>query len=272
VDAGHRVIVPSTPGYCDTEAPLPYEYYTLKRIASDLVAILDTLGLPRAIFIGHDWGSMIVQRVALWYPERVLAIGLVCVPFAKPFRTYFPLEKLVQMYPNFAYQLWFAGPDAERELSTPENIEKFLKGIFRVTGDKGGKWNVGTDLLKKMGDPSLGKLWENETVWSYYLKSFVGHGSLAGPLTYYKTRELNHRDELELVQRGAKIECPAMFVGATHDQALPPKTWDSQGWVPQLETHVIDKTHWCLVEDEGKEVTPIIQKWVGEVSQMRANL
>lgn len=267
VQAGHRVIVPSTPGYCETEAPRPFEYYTFKRIATDLVTIASSLGISKAIYIGHDWGSMIVQRVAMWFPDRVVAVGAICVPFIKCKSTFTSLEKMIERYPNFSYQLFFASPEAEKVLSTPNTIEKFLKGIFRIKGDPRVTWNTSDNILEAIGDPSQGRLWENDGVWEYYLRSFQRKGTLRAPLTYYKTRELNFKDELELVDK-AKIQCPAMFIGAMEDRALPPSTWRGQGWVPQLERYVVSTGHWCLVEDEGKEIAPLIQMWVEKVSKV----
>jgi pimeloyl-ACP methyl ester carboxylesterase len=257
--------VPSPPGYCESESPRPWEYYTLKRIATDFIALLANLGIHRAVFIGHDWGSSIVQRIALWFPENVIAVGVVCVPFVRPEKVFTPLEEVVRKRPNFTYQLWFASPDSERVLSTPGAIETFLKGIFRIKGDAAVPWNVAGNSIEKMGNPSLGKVWENAEVWDYYRKSFQRQESLRGPLTYYKTRELNFRDELGLDGRG--IECPALFIGAKQDQALPPSTWRGQSWVKNLEQHSIEGGHWCLVEDGGKEVMPILLKWVAKVSK-----
>jgi pimeloyl-ACP methyl ester carboxylesterase len=179
-----------------------------------------------------------------------------------------PLTEIVRRRPNFAYQLWFASPDSERELSSPQAIEKFLKAMFRIKGDPPVLWNTGKDMMQAIGDPSLGKVWENQRVWEYYLRSFTRTGSLRGPLNYYKTRDLNFRDELELVANGkVKVSCPAMFIGAMEDRALPPSVWKGQEWVPQLEQYTVSQGHWCLVENGGKEIQPIIQKWVTKVSK-----
>jgi pimeloyl-ACP methyl ester carboxylesterase len=227
---------------------------------------MSNLGISKAIYIGHDWGSIIVQRVTLWYPDHVIALGVVCVGLLKPNAKFVPLDDMVKVYPNFAYQIYFASHQAEKELSTPDAIERFLKAIFRVKGDGPVKWNTGNDMLTKMGNPSLGKLWENQTVWQYYVRMFQKTGSLRGPLNYYKTRGLNYKDELELIDR-AQIKCPTIFIGALADVALPPTTWRGQGWVPQLERHSVNGGHWCLVEGEGKEIAPIIQSWVMKISK-----
>jgi len=208
-----------------------------------------------------------VQRVALWFPENVIAVGIVCVPFIRPSPTFVSLQQMVQARPNYTYQLWMASAEAENELSSKDSIERFLKGIYRIKGDEPVPFNNGLDLLKSMGNPNLGKLWESNEVWGYYLQEFTRRGNLSGPLTYYKTRGLNYRDELEIVDT-ARIRCPALFIGAKLDMAVPPPAWEGQEkWVTQVEKYEIERGHWCLVEDGGKDVNPILLEWVGKVSK-----
>lgn len=137
----------------------------------------------------------------------MIAVGAICVPFTKPKASFIALEQMVKRLPTLTYQLWFASSAAEQELSSPEAIEKFLKGIFRIKGDGEISWHTSEDVLSKMGNPSLGMLWKNKSVWEYYLKTFQ-KGTLRGPLIYYKTRELNFKDESELAGT-ANIQCPA---------------------------------------------------------------
>ncbi len=47
------------------------EPYTLRDMAQDLVSLLDRLGIGSAHFFGISLGGMIVQRVAIHFPERV---------------------------------------------------------------------------------------------------------------------------------------------------------------------------------------------------------
>ena len=52
----------------------PSEAYTLKDMAQDAVAVLDTAGVRQAHIAGVSMGGMIVQRVALDHPGRVLSM------------------------------------------------------------------------------------------------------------------------------------------------------------------------------------------------------
>jgi pimeloyl-ACP methyl ester carboxylesterase len=59
-EAGIRVIAPDQRGYGDTSRPPAVEDYDLDHLTGDLVALLDHLGIERAVFVGHDWGGFVV--------------------------------------------------------------------------------------------------------------------------------------------------------------------------------------------------------------------
>lgn len=48
--------------------------YTLKDMAADAMAVLDAVGVPKAHIAGVSMGGMIVQRIAIDYPARVLSL------------------------------------------------------------------------------------------------------------------------------------------------------------------------------------------------------
>ena len=59
----------ATPGQC-----APFSYYDS---ANDLVALLDYLGVERAVLVGMSQGGYLSLRVALTHPERVRALVLI---------------------------------------------------------------------------------------------------------------------------------------------------------------------------------------------------
>jgi pimeloyl-ACP methyl ester carboxylesterase len=52
----------------------PTDKYTLADMADDAVAVLDAAGVARAHIAGVSMGGMIVQRIALAHPDRVLSM------------------------------------------------------------------------------------------------------------------------------------------------------------------------------------------------------
>ena len=59
VSAGYRVLVPDQRGYGASSAPVDVDAYRSDHLAADLVGLLDDVGAEDALFVGHDWGSMV---------------------------------------------------------------------------------------------------------------------------------------------------------------------------------------------------------------------
>jgi pimeloyl-ACP methyl ester carboxylesterase len=74
--AGYRVIAPDLLGYGYSAKPRNGEY-TIAGQAKLLTGLLDTLGIPRAIFIGSSYGGAVAATCALDYPDRVEKLTLV---------------------------------------------------------------------------------------------------------------------------------------------------------------------------------------------------
>jgi hypothetical protein len=49
VRAGYRVVVPDMLGYGGTDKPLAVEEYSTKKLCADLAALLDIIGVSRAV-------------------------------------------------------------------------------------------------------------------------------------------------------------------------------------------------------------------------------
>lgn len=81
--AGLRMISYDARGHGhSTPAPQPGERgYGYERLARDLLAVLDTLELDRAILAGASMGAHTAVRFALEHPKRVAALGLITPAF-----------------------------------------------------------------------------------------------------------------------------------------------------------------------------------------------
>ncbi|MEM9220918.1 MAG: alpha/beta hydrolase [Pseudomonadota bacterium] len=73
----HTVIAPDLPGYGRSDAPDggPARY-SKRRIAADMVALMELLGYGRFAVVGHDRGGRVGYRLSLDHPQRVLALAV----------------------------------------------------------------------------------------------------------------------------------------------------------------------------------------------------
>jgi pimeloyl-ACP methyl ester carboxylesterase len=75
--SGYRAIAYDARGHGrSTPAPDPGEY-DYEHLAEDLEAVLDALGVRRALLAGASMGALTATRFALRHPERVAALGLI---------------------------------------------------------------------------------------------------------------------------------------------------------------------------------------------------
>ena len=81
-DKPYVVVAPDMRGYGKTSQPTSVEAYTLPVLAKDVVEISRRLGYEKFIVVGHDWGAMLAWSVALLYPDRIMGVCGLSVPYA----------------------------------------------------------------------------------------------------------------------------------------------------------------------------------------------
>jgi pimeloyl-ACP methyl ester carboxylesterase len=63
-------------GHGASDKPHEPEAYEVKPLVDDVLAVLDSLDLPKATFLGYSWGGWIGYGLALYAPERFDALLL----------------------------------------------------------------------------------------------------------------------------------------------------------------------------------------------------
>jgi len=76
---GYRVVTPFMRGYHPTEVP-EREDYDADTLGRDALALIEALGEPHAIVLGHDWGVIAGLSAASRAPQRVRALVTMAVP------------------------------------------------------------------------------------------------------------------------------------------------------------------------------------------------
>ncbi|KAI0386157.1 epoxide hydrolase [Hypomontagnella monticulosa] len=275
---GLQVIVPDMLGYGQTSAPDSFAEYTMKKMTAHLAAIVKEVTDQPIILGGHDWGGVFVWRMTIYYPELIRAVFSLCVPFTPPSPVKISLEEVVKRLPNFTYQLQLASPVAENAINkSPERLRGFINGMFGGRTPEGGRVtdvSIGVieDNLEKIGPSPL----VSSEVIDYYVEQFSRQG-MHGPCNWYRTRDLNGDDELELVKQGVStVKTPAMLVMAEKDAALPPRLAVGQEKYfegPFKSELVAGANHWVHVE-RPEEVNNLIGNFIKSVlgDELKASL
>jgi len=70
-----RIIAPDQRGHGQTtQSPTGYDWQTL---SSDIVGLMDHLGIDKATVLGHSWGGNVAGNLAARFPERVEKLVLI---------------------------------------------------------------------------------------------------------------------------------------------------------------------------------------------------
>ncbi|KAH7103062.1 epoxide hydrolase [Auriculariales sp. MPI-PUGE-AT-0066] len=246
---GYRVVAPDTLGYGQSDKPRETAAYKIKAVVNDLAALLDHLNVPVAIVLGHDWGAMIAWRFVQWHPERTLGLVTLSIPYYPPPAAHIALEEAAKRVPNFGYQVWFGN-----EQST-EVIEANLDTFFALLFQKPRPSSEGSiALLGELEAAVTGrKSFANRPLLSkeeldHYVAVFK-KGGMHGPLSYYRTGELNVKDYAEL-PTNLPAEKAILFIWGTEDFSCSERAVkSSRRFAPQMEQVRVEGCgHWLMVE------------------------
>src|SRR5271157_936171 len=222
-DAGYHVLAPDQRGYGGSSRPDAIEAYNIHELTADLVGLLDDVGAERAVWVGHDWGAIVVWNAPLLHPERVAAVAALSVP-ALPRARVPPTQAFRKTFgENFFYMLYFQEPGvAEAELDAdPARTMRRMMGGLRASGDQSAAIRMvapGPEgFIDRLPEPDQLPDWISQDELDHYISEFARTG-FTGGLNWYRNFDRNWETTPELA--GAKISVPSLFIGGTADPVL----------------------------------------------------
>jgi pimeloyl-ACP methyl ester carboxylesterase len=272
--AGNRVLAPDQRGYGRSSRPERIEDYDITHLTGDLLALLDDIGEERAVFVGHDWGALVVWQLALLAPERVAGVVGMSVPFIP--RAPFPPTQLMRRMvgDSFFYMLYFQQPgvaDADLGRDPATTMTRMLAGLRLVDGDAAATAadTFAADdrgFVERLPEPERLPAWLSQRELDAYVGEFSRTG-FTGGINWY--RNLDRNWELTPQLTGAKVEVPAMFVGGAGDPVLlmsPPAVMD--GWLSDDRGRVLVEGagHW-VQQEKPDEVNAALVEFVESVRE-----
>lgn len=145
---GWRCIAPDLRGFGDSSVPTAKGAYAIKEIVDDMAELDAHLGGKAAIWVGHDWGSVVAGSLASHYPKISRGVVLMSVPYlpdgwALPNliplvdRTLYPANK----YPDGQWDYWrfylthFDQAVSDMDADVPATLASiFTKGVPASAG------------------------------------------------------------------------------------------------------------------------------------------
>ncbi|WP_426131356.1 alpha/beta fold hydrolase [Pararhizobium sp. PWRC1-1] len=287
VAAGYRVIVPDLRGYGKSDAPTAVEDYDIAHLTADLVGLLDALSIPKAVFMGHDWGGLLAWQMPLFHEDRVAGVIAVNTPFIPHWMLWLHPELVKAVLPDG--QSFVADPKVDpiaqmRGIYSPEMyVLKFQNGKSADTAmDKDPRGTLRASYRKDLGTPKdWGNLPAEVANMEYYgkplpeklpgkdvlnaqeLEHYVQQSNPAGftpAINWYRNISRNWKAGLDVDQN---IHVPSLMISAENDVVLRPSMTDQMGaYVKDLEKHVVpDCWHWTP-EEKPQEVNRLAVSWL----------
>jgi pimeloyl-ACP methyl ester carboxylesterase len=274
--AGRWAVAPDQRGYGLTSRPQAIEAYDIEALTADLAALLDTLGVEKAVFCGHDWGGIVVWQMALRYPTRVAGVIGVNTPFI-PRSPADPIAILRRRFGEDMYIVNFQKPgeaDAVLTADVAKTISFFMRRPLADAPAASGGLSVGgaddeatpatTFALTKslqVWDPSADArepfLTDEET--AAFVETFERTG-FTGGINWYRNFTRNWERSEAIVDH---VSVPSLMVMAEKDAVLPPSAADGmETWVPDLDRALIAGSgHWTQ-QEKPAEVNKVILEWM----------
>ena len=261
---GYRAIAPDLRGYGQTDCPPNLDDYRIQELVSDIKGLLNALGLQHAIFVGHDWGALLLWHLSLVCPEIIERQVILNIPFyARP--PVDPLAVMREKLGNDFYIVNFNDSDeADRAFAAdPAHFFTMMMRKGQITREQFDRLPPERKVLnllatmareKSGGDPLL-----NDEELHYYASAY-GKSGFTGPINWYRHWTSNWAS-LEDVEQTVRV--PTLFIGADNDVVIAPEHIEAmKRHVTDLEVHVLKNCgHWTQ-QEQPDEVNKLIRDWL----------
>jgi pimeloyl-ACP methyl ester carboxylesterase len=261
---GFKVAALDVRGYGGSSKPPEVAAYSLRQLASDVVAVIDHFGAAPAILFGHDWGAPIVWNTTLLHPEKIRAVAGLSVPYMpRGEMSFIELAKILYK-DRFFYQLYFqkeGPPEAEFEADIPAALRKIY---YSASGDSprdGLLMNKGPDstMLDGMPDPDPFPAWMSAADLQVYVDAFTASG-FRGPFNRYRAQNIDFAEMADYA--GAKIPQPAFFVAGERDPV--------RNFVGGMDLYA--NAGAALEDFRGSVIIPKVGHWVQQEAPKAVNV
>jgi pimeloyl-ACP methyl ester carboxylesterase len=174
--------------------------------ATDLLALMDALALPRVGLVGHDIGAYVIQALARRCPERLSGLFFFDCPTPGIGARWAEAEHLKETWYQYFHQLPWA---AEMIGSSRENCRLYLGHFLR-------HWSANATLF--------------EPVLERWVDNFMRPGNLQGGFDWYLSSAANRRQIIDgTATRLPIIDVPTCVLWGAEDPII------KAGWMDRLD-------------------------------------
>lgn len=254
VDAGYHVIIPNQRGFGNSSCPADVEAYDIENLTSDLTALLDYFEYNKAVFVGHDWGAMVVWGLALLHPERVEKVVNLALPYQE--RGEKPWIELMEQYLGGDYYfVHFNRKPGVADAILEKNTYRFFKNLYKVSKPDSlpepGMLMINLAKADYSNDASI----LNDNELAVFVTAFESSGFTAS-INWYRNLDRNWH----ILGKVDPI-IPHKTLMIYGDKDVIPKSENLSKFVPNVEIISIDCGHW-IQQEKPAETNNAIVTWL----------
>lgn len=263
-DAGFRAIAPDQRGYGLTDAPPNVSDYNARELIADIHGLLDALQLDSAVFVGHDWGAMLLWQMAMLAPQRIEKLIILNIPHF-PRTDADPVAAMREHFGSDFYIVNFQDSDeAEKAFATDPthffNVMMRKNQITRPQFEQLPAQMKVLSLLQTMArETSRGEPLLSDKERDYFADAFARSG-FTGPINWYRNWTRNWE---ALAGVSQEIDIPCLFIGAVDDILIAPEHIEAmKPLLTDLTVHMLEGCgHWSQ-QEKPEEVNRVMLDWL----------
>jgi pimeloyl-ACP methyl ester carboxylesterase len=228
-----RVIAPDLRGLGDSERTLKPEAYQKIELAKDMIEVIDALKIDAFFLVGHDWGGIVAQELALLVPQRVKRFVIMNIPvLTNPIGT---MEARKLIFSQGALPFWYQYFQLQ-----PGLPEAMIKGNEKV-------W-----VSHFFGKPGIVPA---EAI-AEYVRCYSIENTPATAASYYRAMGMDAQHWATLV--GKKFPMPSLYIHGKRDTVIIPEFLNHiEDGFDSIEVKSVDAAHF-LQEEKPVEVAALM--------------
>ncbi len=230
-----RIIAPDLRGLGDSERTMNnLQAYQKVELAKDIVAILDALKIDSFYLVGHDWGGVVAQEVALAVPSRVKKLAILNMPIILNLQNNMAARDII--YSKGAVPFWyqyFQQQENLPEAMIPGNEDVWVPHFFKN---------------RPVPQASI-----NEYIRCYSITNTAATGA-----SYYRTMSDDGQRWYSLATAGTKFSMPGLYIYGNLDTVIIRDYLTGiENYFPSLQVKEIEAAHF-VQEEKPADVAQLL--------------
>lgn len=253
VAAGHRCVLPDPRGHGASGLPrrptrgarnLSADDLSIKRLAADLLKVLDDAGVEETVVVGHSMGVQTALEAYRLGRGRVQGLVLIAGSFENPLRTFYGTTVMQALFPIGRAVMAVA----------PE----IVRPVWLTIGNK-TTGHLGAKLAGAIGPKA-----SPDDLHPYLL-----HLAASDPAVMVRSMDAMRRHSAADLLR--RIDVPVLVCAAGHDRFTPPACSRRMfEQIPTCEIRWWDEAGHTLPIEEPTEIAAAVEEWCARRVEHRA--